>query len=55
VTDKDLEAKFGEFNKGSKNTAEEIRKLLGEEQFAYFESNMLMNKLLDFLKKNNTI
>lgn len=55
VTDKDLEDKFNENNKDKKKTIEEIRKTLGQEQVNYFESSILLNKLMKFLKENNNI
>ena len=36
-------------------TIEEIRKTLGQEQINYFESSILLNKLMKFLKENNNI
>ena len=55
VTDKDLEEKFNENSKDKKKTIEEIRKTLGQEQINYFESSILLNKLMKFLKDNNNI
>lgn len=55
VTDKDLEDKFNENNKDKKKSIEEIRKTLGQEQINYFESSILLNKLMKFLKENNNI
>ena len=55
VTDKDLEDKFNENIKDKKKSIEEIRKTLGQEQINYFESSILLNKLMKFLKENNNI
>jgi len=55
VTDKDIEDKFNEFNKDKPSTIDDIRKTLGDEQMSYFENNVLLNKLMTFFKKNNTI
>jgi trigger factor len=55
VTDKDLEEKYNEHNADSKKTAEEIKKIMGEEQFNYFQNSLLLNKLMKFLTSNNTI
>jgi len=55
VTDEDLEAKFNENNKDNKKSLEEIKKTLSEEQFNYYANSLLLNKLMKFLKDNNTI
>lgn len=56
VADKDLEEKYNEFSKdGKKKTATEIRKLMGEEQFNYYENSLLLNKLMKFLTSNNNL
>jgi len=56
VTDADLEEKYNEFNKdGKKKTIAEIKKLMGEEQFNYFENSLLLNKLMKFLTSNNDL
>jgi len=54
VTDKDLEEKFNE-NAKEKKSIEEIKKTLGHEQLNYFENSLLLNKLMEFLKKNNEL
>lgn len=55
VTDKDIEKKYNEHEKDNKKSAEEIRNLMGEEQYNYFENSLLLNKLMAFLKENNKI
>lgn len=56
VTDKDLEEKFNENAKdGKKKSVEEIKKTLGQEQLSYFENSLLLNKLMKFLRDNNTL
>jgi len=56
VTEKDLEEKYNEFNKdGKKKSIAEIKKLMGEEQFNYFENSLLLNKLMKFLTSNNNL
>jgi len=54
VTEKDIEEKFNE-NAKEKKSIDEIKKILGEEQFAYMENSLLLNKLMSFLKDNNTL
>lgn len=56
VTEADLEEKYNEFNKeGKKKSATEIKKLMGEEQFEYYENSLLLNKLMKFLMSNNNL
>lgn len=55
VTDKDIEEKFNENNKEGKKSIEEIRKTMGQDQMNYFENSLLLNKLMAFLKENNTL
>ena len=54
VTEKDIEDKFNE-NAKDKKSIDDIKKTLGEEQFAYMENSLLLNKLMSFLKENNTL
>jgi trigger factor len=54
VTDKDLEDKYNE-GKDSKKTIADIKNELKDEQFAYFENGVLINKLMNFLKSNNNL
>ena len=55
VTDKDLEEKFNENNKDKKKSIAEIKKTLNPEQLNYFENSILLNKLMAFLKENNSL
>ena len=55
VTDKDLEEKFNEHNKDKKKSITEIKKTLNPEQLNYFENSILLNKLMAFLKENNSL
>lgn len=54
VSEKDVEAKFNE-NSDKKKSIEEIKKTLGEEQYNYMENSLLLNKLMSFLKSNNSL
>ncbi len=55
VTDADIEEKYNEFQKPSKKkSAAAVRKQMGEDQFAYFENSLLLNKLMTFLTLQNT-
>ena len=54
VTDKDLEDKYNE-GKDGKKTIADIKNELKDEQFAYFENGVLINKLMNFLKSNNNL
>ena len=53
VTDKDIEDKFNEHKKGNEKTIDQIRKELGDQQIAYMENGILVNKLIKLLKENN--
>ncbi|NCB48342.1 MAG: trigger factor [Clostridia bacterium] len=56
VTDKDAEEKYNEFNKdGNKKSIAEIKKIMGEEQYNYYENSLLLNKLMKFLISNNNL
>ncbi len=54
VTDADVEEKYNE-GKDKKKTIAEIRKELSNEQVAYMENGILMNKLMTMLKNSNTL
>ncbi len=54
VSEQDLLDKYNE-NKDKKVDFTELSKILGEEQLAYMENGLLLNKLITFLKKNNTL
>lgn len=55
VTDEELNAKLQEMADLYKKDLEEYKKTLDNNTVAYFENDILMKKLLDFLKANNTI
>lgn len=55
VTDEELNAKLQEMAELYKKDLEEYKKTLDNNTIAYFENDILMKKLLDFLKANNTI
>lgn len=51
----EVDAKLEEIAKQYNKTVEEMKKLLPQDQIMYLVNDILMNKLLDFLKSNNTI
>lgn len=55
VTDEELNTKLQEMADLYKKDLEEYKKTLDNNTIAYFENDILMKKLLDFLKANNTI
>lgn len=48
-----LEARIAELAEKYKKNLEDYKKSLGEKQIAYFENEMLMNNVIEFLKNNN--
>ncbi len=54
VEEKDVVDKFNETS-DKKQTIDEIKKTMGEEQYIYFENSLLLNKLMTFLKENNSL
>lgn len=48
-----LEARIAELAEKYKKSLEDYKKSLGEKQIAYFENEMLMNNVIEFLKNNN--
>ena len=54
VTDADIEAKYNEGREKSKTIAE-IKKELKDEQIAYLENGLLINKVITLLKENNNL
>lgn len=54
VEEKDVVDKFNETS-DKKQNIEEIKKTMGEEQYIYFENSLLLNKLMTFLKENNSL
>lgn len=55
VTDEELDAKLEENAKMYKKSLEDYKKSLDNHTIAYFENDILMKKVLDFLKANNNI
>ena len=55
VTDEELDAKLEEVATKYKKSLEDYKKSLGEKNILYFENELLMDKLFDFLRANNTI
>ncbi len=54
VTDADIEAKYNEGREKAKTIAE-IKKELKDEQIAYLENGLLINKVITLLKENNNL
>ena len=54
VTDADIEAKYNEGREKAK-TIDEIKKELKDEQIAYLENGLLINKVIALLKENNNL
>lgn len=54
VTEEEMQNKFNE-NAKEKRTLDQIRKSIGEEKYRYLQDSLLLNKLMDFLKKANKI
>lgn len=54
VTDADIEAKYNEGREKAK-TIDEIKKELKDEQIAYLENGLLINKVITLLKENNNL
>ena len=55
VTDKEIDAKIEEMAKNYGQKLEDMKKNLGENELSYISSQVLMDKLIEFLKKNNKI
>ena len=55
VTDEELDAKLEENAKLYKKSLEDYKKSLDNHTIAYFENDILMKKVIDFLKANNNI
>ena len=55
VTEEELEAKLEEVAKKYNKSVEDYKKLVGERQMIYFENEILMDKLIKFLKENNKL
>lgn len=54
VSKEKLEERIKELADKYKKNLEDYKKTLGEKQIAYFENEMLMNNVIEFLKANNT-
>ncbi len=55
VTDEELKVKLTDLASKYKKSLEDYTKSLGEKQINYFKNELLMDKVIDFLEKNNTI
>lgn len=55
VTDEELETKLATDAEKFKQPVEEYKKSINERHLAYIKNDMLMDKVFDFLTKNNTI
>lgn len=55
VTEQEIADKFNEGTKDKPKTIEEIQKTLGPDQYNYMANSLLLNKLMKFLKDNNTL
>ncbi len=53
VTDADILDRYNATRPGNEKTIEEVKKELGNDQLAYIENSILVNKLIKFLKENN--
>lgn len=55
VTDEEVDAKLEEIATKYNKTLQDYKKSLVEQDISYFKSDILMGKLVEFLKTNNTI
>ena len=55
VTKEEINSKIAKMAEKYKKSVEDYRKQLGDRQIAYYENDILMKKLLKFLKDNNNI
>ena len=55
ATEKEMESKIAEIAKMQGKSTEEVKKSLDSHRLEHVESDILMDKLLKFLKKNNTV
>ncbi len=55
VTDAEIDAKIADLATKYKKDVADYKKSLGEKQLLYFENEILMNKVIDFLMKNNKL
>lgn len=55
VTEKEIDKKIAEIAKNYGQSLEDMKKNIGENEISYISSQVLMDKLVEFLKKNNKI
>ena len=55
ITEEDLDSKLAATAEKFGKSLEEYKKSLTENNIAYIKNDILMDKLVDFLTKNNTI
>ena len=55
VTEEELENKIKSLAERYKKDFEEYKNSIGERQMAYFENELLMNKVIEFLQNNNKL
>lgn len=55
VTEEELDAKLQVYADRYKKSLEDYKKSIGNKELAYFENDLLMEKLIKFLKENNNI
>lgn len=55
VSEQEIADKFNEGSKDKPKTIEEIQKTFGPDQYNYMANSLLLNKLMKFLKENNTL
>lgn len=55
ATDSELDAKIQEIATKYKKSVEDYKKSMGKSELSYFENGIIMEKLMSFLKSNNTI
>ena len=55
VSQEEVDAKLKEFADKYKKSLEDYKKSMGEKNLAYFENDILMDKVIKFLKENNQL
>ena len=55
VTDEEVDTKLAQDAKKYNKDLEEYKKSINEKNWAYIKNDMLMDKVIDFLTKNNTL
>ena len=53
VTSEELDKTIGEYAERYQMTAEDFKKAMSPDDYAYFENNAIMTKVLDFIKSKN--